>query len=555
LAEDSKFELAIVETVYSFYQKLLRQSVQEPVPLPADLHMMSLGQLDQDFPDPLARLRGWLKLLDLAVTPSMLRHSLTSDVDPEIAETLLRYYARKKAATDVDRDKADFVATFLYRNPRVPGQWERHGYSLDGVVPIPPFEIALIEILADTEAPEMPEEYVPILREFDALREELETYTTLEALTDAGLVQKGRDLKQAFGTCFYHPGVLSTVGPYNSAIGKKLEELFRATTQELKNFAEEVHKEGGDVTSPVEGKVTVEHLSMIEESEILKADYTAGQEKFRRVSKVKKAVDQRKSGKASHGKKHAEEVEEAPLRAKKEKHPAQAAAPVEEVEENQEPRPKEAIPPRFLGKPAPQMPRFDLPPSAAAAPQATPKGLPARGFLGGQAAAAEPARLYDPQLEEGKLRSVDDSIRVFVKAAEAKSRQVVPMRSFNLTLSPVEADACGAEYWDEKSFRGEYARALSRIVALIARMSTELEELRQKQNSAHLWKPHAGSVRFLLDASSAAFDQSTSVLALAGQRGLNEKINAMKESLQKLRTRMDSAEQLLKELEIRNQAG
>ena len=173
--------------------------------------------------------------------------------------------------------------------------------------------------------------------------------------------------------------------------------------------------------------------------------------------------------------------------------------------------------------------------------------------MGGQAAAAEPAKLYDAQLEEGKLRSVDDSIRVFVKAAEAKSRQVVPMRSFNLTLSPVEADACGAEYWDEKSFRGEYARAMSRIVALVARMSTELEELRQKQNSAHLWKPHASSMRFLLDASNAVFDQSTSVLSLAGQRGLNEKINAMKESLQKLRTRMENAEQLMKELEIRNQ--
>ena len=557
MAEDSQFELAIAETVYSFYQKLLQGCLREPVPLPADLHQKSLGELDQHFPDPLSRLRGWLKLLDLAVTPSMLRQSLTSDVDPEIAETLLRYYARKKAATDVDRDKADFAATFLYRNPRVPGQWERHGYTLDGVVPIPPFEIALIEILADSEAPEMPEEYVPILREFDGLREELETYTTLEALTDAGVVQKGRDLKQAFGTCFYHPGVLAIVGPYNAAIGKKLEELFRATTQQLKTFAEEVHKEGGDVTSPVEGKVTVQHLSMIEESEILNADYAAGQEKFRRVSKVKKAVDQRKSGKAAHGKRHHEEPEK-PVEAssrKNERHHAPVMPQEEEQQEHQEPKRSAPIPPRFLGNPAPQMPRFDVPPSAAASAPATPKGLPARGFMGGQAAAAAPARLYDAQLEEGKLRSVDDSIRVFVKAAEAKSRQVVPMRSFNLTLSPAEADACGAEYWDEKSFRGEYARALSRVVALVARMSTELEELRQKQNSAHLWKPHAGSVRFLLDASSAAFDQSTSLLGLAGQRGLNDKINAMKESLQKLRTRLDSAEQLLKELEIKNQAG
>ena len=558
MAEDSQWELAIVQTVYGFYRELLRNSVQEPVPLPADLHLMPLGELDRDFPDPLARIRGWLKLLDLAVTPSMLRQSLTPDVDPEIAETLLRYYARKKAATDVDRDKADFAATFLYRNPRVPGQWEKRGYTLDGVVPIPPFEIALIEILADSDAPELPEEYVPILREFDALTEELENYSTLEALTDAGVVQKGRDLKQAFGTHFYHPGVLAAVGPYNAAIGKKLEELFRATTQQLKSFAEEVHKEGGDVTSPVEGKVTVQHLAMIEEGEILNADYTAGQEKFRRVSKVKKAVDQKKSGKGAKPKHAAVEArEEAPNGASQDM-PQRSSSPEHpniDTDPDVEERRTTPVPPRFLGKAAPQMPRFDMPPSAVQSSQPPSKGLPVHGFAGGQAAAPQPARLYDAQLEEGKLRSVDDSIRVFVKAAEAKSRQVVPMRSFNLTLSPIEADACGADYWDEKSFRGEYARALSRIVALIARMSTELEELRQKQGSSHLWKPHASSMRFLLDASGTAFEESNSVLTVAGQRGLNEKINAMKESLQKLRTRMDAAEQLLKELEIRNSAG
>jgi hypothetical protein len=325
-----------------------------------------------------------------------------------------------------------------------------------------------------------------------------------------------------------------------------------------------VHNEGGDVTSEVEGKVTVQHLALIEEGEILNADYTAGQEKFRRVSKVKKAVDKRKSGKVARAEEAREEsAEEAAPQPERQKAKTEAKGetavatkkpPQEEFSDEEESeRPSVPVAPRFLGKAAPQMPRFDVPPSQVPPAAAPPQGLPVRGFVGGQAAAPQQARSYDPQLEEGKLRSVDDSIRVFVRAAEAKSRQVVPMRSFNLTLTPLEADACGAEYWDEKSFRGEYARAMSRVVALIARMSTELEELRQKQNSAHLWKPHASSIRFLLDASSEAFDQSTQVLTVAGQRGLNEKINGMRESLQKLRTRMDNAEQMMNELEIRNQ--
>src|SRR5215831_19441524 len=56
MVEDPKWELAIVETVYCFYRKLLREHVQEPVPLPEDLHLISLGELDQHFPDPLARI-------------------------------------------------------------------------------------------------------------------------------------------------------------------------------------------------------------------------------------------------------------------------------------------------------------------------------------------------------------------------------------------------------------------------------------------------------------------------------------------------------------------
>jgi hypothetical protein len=525
--EDPKWELAVAETVFSFYQKLLRDSLGEPVPLPTNLHHISLAELDQHFPNPLARILAWLKLLDLAVTPSMLRMSLSAEVDPEVAETLLRYYARKKAGTDLDRDKADFVATFLYRNPRVPGQWEKHGYTLDGIVPIPPFEIALIEILADSEPlAALPEDYLPILREFGDLHQELQDFSTLDSLTERGTVQRGRDLKQALGTWFYHPAVLATIGPYNSAVGKKLEELFRATTQHLKSFAESVHQEGGDLTSPVEGKVTVQHLAQIEEGEILKAEYSAAQEKFRRVSRVKRAVDLRRAGKTTNPR-----FPDRPAPATEHKFPARMPAP--ENIPTAKPRvqpPPPALPSRFAG-----------PPSAPAS-----GGL--AGRLSAQAVAAQPAKTYDAQLEEGRLRSVEDSIRAFVRAADAKVRQIVPMRHFNLTLTPTEADAFAAEYWDEKSFRGEYARALAKIVALAARMNTELEEVKQRQNSAHLWKPHAKSIEFLLDVSTVAFDQANSVLALAGQRGLNDKINAMNVSLQKLRTRIDYAGPLLHEL-------
>jgi sugar lactone lactonase YvrE len=43
--------------------------------------------------------------------------------------------------------------------------------------------------------------------------------------------------------------------------------------------------------------------------------------------------------------------------------------------------------------------------------------------------------------EETKIRQVEESIRIFVRVADPKFRQVVPMRFFNLTLTRAEADA------------------------------------------------------------------------------------------------------------------
>ena len=147
MAVDLNWELTILEIVHGFYLNLLRDFLQDEVTPPSGLDADSLRLRDRDVVALLPAMRRWLKLLDMAITTEMLRHSLTATIDQDLAEALLRYYARKQSKNDFDRDKTDFVATFLYRNPRVPGQWEKRGLSMDGVAPVPPFEIALMEIL------------------------------------------------------------------------------------------------------------------------------------------------------------------------------------------------------------------------------------------------------------------------------------------------------------------------------------------------------------------------------------------------------------------------
>ena len=490
MAEDLKFELSILATVQGFYQKLMRESLGGEVPIPSGLDEASLRQSEADLPETLSRMYRWLHLLDMAITPAMLRQALTPDTDSEVAEALLRYFVRRREPSEVNRDKTDLISTFLYRYPRVPGQWQQRGYGLDGALPLSPFEIALIEILADTDVPSLPEEHVQLLRNFDPLREEFSRYRDFNALMDSGIVSRVRELKRWLDASFYHPGVLATVAAHNAAFGGRFDELFSKALGEIKQFAQALDEMGGSILSTVDGvEVTVEHVAAIEPKEMLDADYGNALEKFRRVSRLKKELDRR-----------------------------------------------------------PPIRKSLLAPSAGNA-------LPSSG-----AAAAKPARIaaakvppaaqaFQPPVitaqqisaEESKLRRVEESIRVFVRVADPKYRQIVPMRFFNLTLTAAEAEAYNAGFLEEKSLRADVARTLIRLVSCIARVNTELEELKRSQSMSSLWKLHADALVVLLDIASSITEQSGSVAKMAEKSENGAWAQAIHETVQKLRHSSDLA--------------
>jgi hypothetical protein len=489
LSEDLKFELAILATVQGFYQKLMRDSLGGDVPVPAGLDENSLRHTDGALPETLSRMYRWLHLLDMAITPAMLRHALTPETDSEVAEALLRYFVRRREPTDVNRDKTDLIATFLYRHPRVHGQWEQRGYGLDGSLPLSPFEIALIEILADTDVPSLVEEHVQLLRRFDPLREEVLRFRDFNSLIDSGVISRVRELKQWLDSSFYHPGVLATVAAYNAAFGARFDELFTKALTEIKQFGQALEEMGGSILSTVDGvEVTVEHVAAIEQREMLQADYGSAQEKFRRVSRLKKELDRRP-----------------PIRKSLLTSPATRAA------------------------------------HAAGA-----------GAAAAKAARIDPAKTtpvfrrpvvtaQQVSMEEGKLRRVEESIRVFVRVADPKYRQVVPMRFFNLTLTAAEAEAYNAGFLEEATLRADVARTLIRLVSTLARISTELEELKRSQSMSSVWKLHADALVALMDMANGAAEDAGSVAATAQQGGFAAFAGTIQESVGKLRARLEVA--------------
>jgi hypothetical protein len=478
LAEDPKWELAILATVQGFYEKLLQESVEGEVPVPAGLETVSL-QGDSDVGETLGAMRRWLRLLDMAITPAMLRRAFNDDSDPEIAEAMLRYFVRKKDHSESDRDKTDIVSTFLYRHPRVPGQWEQRGYGLDGSLPLSPFEIALIEILADADLPPLPEEHIQTLRRFDSLEEQVLRFRDLNALLESGIIQTVRQLKQSLENSFFHPGVLATIAPYNSTFGSKFDELFRAASKEIKTFADDLAEQGGTILGSVDGvEVTVDHVKAMDENGLLKLDYGQALEKFHRVSKLKQALDKAPPSK----------------RGAKQGRPAVGAKP--------------AV--KSASSVSAARPPFNLKVMRKAV---TPQQLAS---------------------EETKLLKVEESVRIFVRVADPKFRQVVPMRFFNLTLTPAEAEAYCADYLEEKSLRAGVARVLLRLVAVTARIITELEELKRANNSPSLWKLHADSLVTLLEIGSKAAENSERVCTLASQRSHQQQVEEIQTSLKKL---------------------
>ena len=457
--------------VHGFYVSLLKDKLGFDIPVPHDIQG-AVGGKDR-IEQSVNQLQRWLALLDLAIAPVMIRDGLKESIRKETAEALLRYSFQKQSLLDSDRDKADFVITFLFRQSGLP---VRSGEEWAVEEPSR-FEEEIYTILGIDDVPSLPEQHRQLVREFPFIRQEAEDIRHFDKLMDSGIMLRVRDIKQRFGTSFYHPRVLATIAEYNLFIGNHFDELFREAARSIKQFASTVQEAGGSIMAKVEGDVTVKNLADVQEDQILETEYGLAQEHLRNISKFKKAVDSRTGQKGTA----------ATATTQARPHPATLAQPAR----------------------------------------------PVISHAGGSA--AEIGRSLDRTVEEGKLRTMLESIRNFIFAADAKSANVFPMRNGNLPLSQPEVEAFKAEFRGEKSFRGDFAQALANAVALQARMVVELDEFRQRQNSAYLWKPHADSLAFLLQQANRVQEECGSILHVAEGRGLVDKVNGMTATLQKLR--------------------
>lgn len=515
MGQDSLKELQDLKVVHTFYLGLLEKNLGHGVPVPLEIKNIT-GQAE-DAAALIPEFKLWLNLLDLALTPPLVRDALKTLPGLETAHALLRYFTVKASQRAGDRDKTDCIITHLFRMPAqgdTPPAWHRpevdSSYAFISQSALA-FEADLYRALVDVPTEAMPQEHVALLQEFEYLYQELEEFRHFDQIIDSGIVQRVRELKLSLGKSFYHPDSLATLAVWNDVFGRKFDELFHDAAMQIKTFAETVQKEGGSLLSKVEGDITVKNLSEVETTEILKEDYQSAQDEFRKVSRYKKAVDSRR-----------------PVRMSPAGTPRQPARAAEETAQPSRPTIPQAN--TVTQRTAPTATTFN-----SSAPTATgPVGGSGKN-LNTEVLAVAPSQAVHNAVQEGKLQSARQIIREHVRSSDPRIAHVFPVKNSKITLSPAEVESFRADYQTEKSFRADYASVMMTIVAYLARMVIEVDEYNHKASSAYLWKPHADALGYLVSTLERLSMEAEQVISVARARGLTEKADSLAASLDKLR--------------------
>ena len=507
MGQDSQRELQDLTAVNSFYLGLLEKSLGHSVPSPAEFK--NPDGSEQNISHTLEHFRNWLDMLDLAMTPPIVRDALKAASGFETAHALLRYYVNKASSRSGDRDKTDCVITSLFRNPPQknggPPAWQRpevdSSYYFISQAALG-FQGELYRALEGMEYAALPQEHAQLLHEFEYFYQELGDYRHFDQIMDSGIVQRVRELKQSLGKSFYHPDALAQLAVWNDFFGRKFDELFHDAAKQIKTFAENVQKEGGSILSRLEGDITVQQLAEVQTKEILAEDYQQAQDEFRKVSKFKKVVDSKKPGRVA------------------------------------------SVP----SAPPPPPPRAPIP-VASVVPPTPPADSNLSGSIGQQiraeVLAVPPSQAVQNAVQEGKIHSAKESIKEHIRSVDPKFAFIVPIKKTKITLSQPEVEAFRADYQGEKSFRADYAAVMMKIVAYLSRMIVEVDEYNQKATSAYLWKPHADALGYLLTTLERLSMEAEAVMAVARARGLQDKAAALQTSLNKLRDYAKTVSQTL----------
>jgi hypothetical protein len=158
--------------------------------------------------------------------------------DDTIVEFMIKFYLYAEAVEGDHRDKLDFLFTRLGED-YVP---ERDEYSPRESLELRQRIIALVSILRVGDAPR--DEVVRVIRAIRSMREDIESATRFDDLTERNLLRDSRTFKHRVGDLYFDPDVLLAIIELNVAAKNRFLRLYGDEEERLVAEAEKLMEHG-----------------------------------------------------------------------------------------------------------------------------------------------------------------------------------------------------------------------------------------------------------------------------------------------------------------------
>ncbi|MSO20969.1 MAG: hypothetical protein EXQ56_11010 [Acidobacteria bacterium] len=172
------------------YQTIIERLLRCPLPLPEVVQQAAADgtapTADAGAPQEAA---SWIELLNLAVTPHLLRtYVLENNPKDSALRSLIRFLVSKPLHSQEDHDKVDWLVTHLFSIREAGSQRPTAWPKMD-----------VNEILSGLEFPSLSMQSEDMLMEMPALIDEVKYFRTFSEITDSHIIRRARDMKNLFG--------------------------------------------------------------------------------------------------------------------------------------------------------------------------------------------------------------------------------------------------------------------------------------------------------------------------------------------------------------------
>ncbi len=265
------------------YGKLnvLRKMMEQPDPSQAT------GLLDE-IENSINLAWQWFEVIDRKLTPFLLRTYCEKNKDTAIEHLLLivQFLLNKNEKLDIDQGKIDYLLTQCFC------------VETDG---IPRLRVASEQNLKEEILKLLPE-YLRydhptlsnMLDQCDAFIRELIAVNDFDDLISGDYINKGRKIKNSFGTHFYNANSLAKCVQLNTVLRQKFAQLYKAENEKIRQFSQLLINTGMDMLQTGQGgEITAESAIAFskQNEQLMQSDYGNNSERLKTFLRISETLD------------------------------------------------------------------------------------------------------------------------------------------------------------------------------------------------------------------------------------------------------------------------